>query len=323
VEKKKILAGAVSVIVLAIVIASIVIYRSRETEITMAVIVKSTSSAFWQDFMNGLQAGTAEYNIDYYCEAPDSEENSSGQLALIKNAIDNDVDVLVVSAISASDASSLIEEAKSKGIYVVIVDSGVDTSKIDVQISTDNVEAGRKLAQEVINIDKEKKYVGIINFDADAANGQEREQGFTDELDGVDNVSIVDSVNVASNVSESKAATKKMLAEHPEINVVVTLNEWTTLGVGYAMEEIPDAENIYVYGFDSNTLCLDMLEKGYIDGLMVQNPYAMGYLAMENAYKLCKNKNVSEKLIYTGAELITRDNMYDTDMQKIIFPIKN
>lgn len=322
-EKKKILAGAVSVIVLVIVIASIVIYRSRETEITMAVIVKSTSSAFWQDFMNGLQAGTAEYNIDYYCEAPDSEENSSGQLALIKSAIDNDVDVLVVSAISASDASSLIEEAKSKGIYVVIVDSGVDTSKIDVQISTDNVEAGRKLAQEVINIDEENKYVGIINFDADAANGQEREQGFTDELDGVDNVSIVDSVNVASNVSESKAATKKMLAEHPEINVVVTLNEWTTLGVGYAMEEIAGAENIYVYGFDSNTLCLDMLEKGYLDGLMVQNPYAMGYLAMENAYKLCKNKNVSEKLIYTGAELITRDNMYDTDMQKIIFPIKN
>lgn len=322
-EKKKILAGAVSVIVLVIVIASIVIYRSRETEITMAVIVKSTSSAFWQDFMNGLQAGTAEYNIDYYCEAPDSEENSSGQLALIKSAIDNDVDVLVVSAISASDASSLIEEAKSKGIYVVIVDSGVDTSKIDVQISTDNVEAGRKLAQEVINIDEENKYVGIINFDADAANGQEREQGFTDELADVDNVYIVDSVNVASNVSESKAATKKMLAEHPEINVVVTLNEWTTLGVGYAMEEIAGAEKIYVYGFDSNTLCLDMLEKGYIDGLMVQNPYAMGYLAMENAYKLCKNKNVSEKLIYTGAELITRDNMYDTDMQKIIFPIKN
>jgi ribose transport system substrate-binding protein len=273
--------------------------------------------------MNGLQAGTAEYNIDYYCEAPDSEENSSGQLALIKSAIDNDVDVLVVSAISASDASSLIEEAKSKGIYVVIVDSGVDTSKIDVQISTDNVEAGRKLAQEVINIDEEKKYIGIINFDADAANGQEREQGFTDELADVDNVYIVDSVNVASNVSESKAATKKMLAEHPEINVVVTLNEWTTLGVGYAMEEIAGAKNIYVYGFDSNTLCLDMLEKGYIDGLMVQNPYAMGYLAMENAYKLCKNKNVSEKLIYTGAELITRDNMYDTDMQKIIFPIKN
>jgi ribose transport system substrate-binding protein len=322
-NKKRFVMGFLSMIIFLVAVASIAIYRSRDTEIEMAVIIKSTTSAFWQEFMNGIQAGTVEYDVDYYCDAPDSEENIQSQLDLMRKAIDSKVDVMVVSAISADEAVPLIEEAKNNGIYVIIVDSGVNTEDIDVQISTDNVDSGRQLAEQVEGIDEDMKYVGIINFNASGANGQEREMGFRENLEDADDVDIVDCVNVASNVSESKEATLKMLEEHPEINTIVTLNEWTTLGVGYAVEEVEGGEDIHVYGFDSNTLCLDMLEKGYIDGLIVQNPYAMGYLAIENAYNLCKNRKVSEQVIYTSTELVTRENMYDDEIQKMIFSVQN
>jgi ribose transport system substrate-binding protein len=322
-NKKKCIIGFAVLVVFLVTVASISIYRSRNRKVEMAVIVKSTTSTFWQEFMNGLKAGTVEYSVDYYCEGPDNEENIQGQLDLIQKAIDNEVDVIVVSATSAEEAVPLIEEAKKCGIYVIIADSGVNTNNIDAKISSDNMTAGGQLAEQVINIDEDMKYVGIINFDESAENAHQREQGFRDAVERRDDVSIVDSVNVASNVGEAKAATVKMLAEHPEINVIVTMNEWTTLGVGYAVQEMTDGKDIYVYGFDSNTLCLDMLEKGYIDGLLVQNPYAMGYLAMETGYRLCKGKKISEKVIYTSTELVTRDNMYDQDIQKIIFPIKS
>jgi ribose transport system substrate-binding protein len=321
-NKKKFIIGFIVMIVFMITVASVNIYKLKTDKIEVAVIVKSTTSSFWQQFMSGLQAGTAEYNVNYYCEAPDSEEDVQTQLELMQKAIDSKVDAIIISAVSAEDSVPLIEEAKKKGIYVVIVNSGVDTENYDVEIGTDNLEAGHQLADEVVNADEDTKYVGIINFDESAANAQQREQGFRDAVEREENIKIVASVNVPSNVSEAKEATLKMMEEHPEINTIITMNEWTTLGVGYAVEEIDGGKNIHVYGFDSNTLCLDMLEKGYLDGLLVQNPYAMGYLAMENAYSLSKHKKASEKVIYTNTEMVTRENMYDSDMQKLIFPVK-
>ena len=164
--------------------------------------------------------------------------------------------------------------------------------------------------------------VGIVNFDANTDNGQLREQGFRDAVSADKRINIIDAINVSSNVTSAKQGTKEMLAEHPEINVIVTMNEWTTLGVGYAIEDLECAGGVQVYGFDSNRFCIDMLETGYIDGLIVQNPFAMGYLCIENAYNLYQGKTVNDKKIYTDTFLVTRDNLYDTETQKVIFSIK-
>ena len=61
-----------------------------------------------------------------------------------------------------------------------------------------------------------------------------------------------------------------------------------------------------------------MLETGEVDALIVQNPFAMGYLAMENANLLMKGRK-TEKKIDTETTVITRDNMFDEANQKILF----
>ena len=111
-----------------------------------------------------------------------------------------------------------------------------------------------------------------------------------------------------------------MLQEHPEINVIATFNEWTTLGVGYAIQELNKQDHIQVIGFDNNIVSIGMLETGEMDGLIVQNPYAMGYIGVETAYNLIKG-NKTEKQVYTDTTFVTKDNMYDAETQKILFPL--
>lgn len=288
----------------------------------IAVIIKSDDSSFWKEFIYGIEAATQEYGINYYVDAPDVEEDSATQCDMIMQAIDNGVDVIVLSAISASEASEYVELAEDKGIKVIIVDSGVDTDSIDLEVSTDNYNAGIQLADAVREMDTPVINVGIVNFGEATSNGQQREQGFRDGVSADSRINVVDSVNVDSNTASAKQGTKDMLKAHPEINVIVTMNEWTTLGVGYAIEEMEVAGGVQVYGFDSNRFCIDMLETGYIDGLIVQNPFAMGYLCVENAYNLYQGKSVADKRIYTDTFLVTRDNLYDADTQKVIFSIK-
>ena len=63
-----------------------------------------------------------------------------------------------------------------------------------------------------------------------------------------------------------------------------------------------------------------MLETGEVDALIVQNPYAMGYLGVEYAWMLLKGEKVKETHIDTTTTLITRENMYNPENQKVLFP---
>lgn len=328
-DKKRIivLAAALAVtIIIAVCLAVLSLKSPSDADnnhvLDVAVITKSSDSSFWKEFIYGIDAAAQEFNINYYITAPANEEDSKTQISMIEEAINDGVDVIVLSAISAEDAAVYVNRAQNMGIKVIIADSGVDTDNINLEVGTDNYTAGIQLGDAVRELDTGVINVGIVNFDANTDNGQLREQGFRDAVSADKRINIIDAINVSSNVTSAKQGTKEMLAEHPEINVIVTMNEWTTLGVGYAIEDLECAGGVQVYGFDSNRFCIDMLETGYIDGLIVQNPFAMGYLCIENAYNLYQGKTVNDKKIYTDTFLVTRDNLYDTETQKVIFSIK-
>lgn len=328
-DKKRIIALTVALavtVVIAVCLAVLSLKSPAATDenhvLDIAVITKSSDSSFWKEFIYGIDAAAQEFNINYYTDAPANEEDSAAQISMIEKAINDDVDVIVLSAISAEEAATYVNRAQNMGIKVIIADSGVDTDNINLEVGTDNYKAGVQMGDAVREMDTDVINVGIVNFDASTNNGQLREQGFRDAVSVDGRINIIDAINVSSNVTSAKQGTKDMLASHPEINVVVTMNEWTTLGVGYAIEDLECAGGVQVYGFDSNRFCIDMLETGYIDGLIVQNPFAMGYLCVENAYNLYQGKSLNDKKIYTDTFLVTRDNLYDTETQKVIFSIK-
>lgn len=320
-QRKKFAMLIIAVTIGLLIVSGIHMYTDNVHTQTVAVILKSSQSNFWKEFMKGIQAGSTEYNIIYSVQAPDDEEDIETQNALLQQAIDKGVDTIIFSAISSEDSNALLQQAKEEGIHIIMADSGVSADVEDAWIGSDNYAAGVQLAEAVSSMKVDSIKVGIVNFDRKSGNGQQREQGFRNQVQLDERIEIVDAINTESNAIAAKKATIEMLQRHPEINVVVTMNEWTTLGVGYAIEELNCAGGVQAYGFDSNVLCIDMLEEGYLDGLIVQSPYTMGYLSIETAYQLGKRKSGIEKEVYTDTTLVTRENMYEESIQKSIFPL--
>jgi len=56
--------------------------------------------------------------------------------------------------------------------------------------------------------------------------------------------------------------------------------------------------------------------------LIVQNPFAMGYIGIQQAIEYKKNKQ-HEDFIDTGTKVITAENMYNIENQKLLFPFSN
>lgn len=289
----------------------------------IAVVAKATESRFWKSVASGVSTAATEYGVKVTFEGARNEEDYATQNDLIMKAVENRAQAIVFSAIDANKSLEAIQEARKAGIYVVIIDSGINTEDIDLEISTDNYAAGEMAADAVLANKAQELKIGIVNFDINSANGRQREEGFKNKVLQDKRAEIVDIINVESNISSGNKGTKRMIEEHPEINVIATFNEWTSLGVGYAVEEKEMLDDIQVVGFDSNVILADMLERGSVDALILQNPFSIGYLGIENAYKLIKNNKQSETVIFTDTTLITRENMFDENNQKILFPIEN
>ena len=292
----------------------------EHSKIYVAVIAKSTTSAYWKTTFAGANAAGAEYNLEVTFDGPENEEDYETQNQMIRDAIAKGADAIIFSAVDYNANAEAVNEAVEAGVKVVVIDSDVNSDRVSCRISTDNYKAGQMVGEAVLSGTEQKLQVGIVNFDENSENGQQRENGFRDYVANNERVTIVSSINVNSTTEEAKAATIQMLQENPQINIVVTFNEWTSLGVGYAVQELDMADETRVVAFDSNVISVGMLETGEVDALIVQNPYAMGYLGVEYAWMLVNGEKVKETHIDTTTTLITRENMYDSENQKVLFP---
>ncbi|MGN0244268.1 MAG: substrate-binding domain-containing protein [Lachnospiraceae bacterium] len=283
----------------------------------VAFIMKSTKSAFWKSVYSGANAAANEYHLLLSFEGPDTEEDYLFQNELICQAVDEGASVIVLSASDYDGNVEGVEYADANNVPVIVIDSDVNSDCVKSRIETNNYKAGC-LAGEAVLESKPDARIGIVNFDVNTANGQEREKGVRDTVAAGKKIKLVDAINVLSTREDAKRGTITMLKKHPDINMIVTFNEWTTLGVGDAIRTLDMADKTTVIAFDSNVESVDMLESGEVDALIVQNPYAMGYLGVENAYKILNNLSYEEN-IDTSTTLVTRENMYTEECQKALF----
>ncbi len=284
----------------------------------VAVITKSTDSEFFKAVRAGANAASAEYNLEMTFEGPASEEDYEAQNALIRSAVKDGAEAIVLSAIDYNRNAETVDEAAQTGVKIVVIDSDVNSKSVSCKIGTNDYKAGISAADAALALNSGNLYVGIVNFDQNTKNGQEREKGFRERIGEISRVKSVITVNVASDIEGAQAGAMQMLTEHPEINVLVTFNEWTSLGCGWAIRALDAKDRVDVIVFDNNPVSVGRLESGEVDALVVQRPYAMGYLGVEAAYHLLCGKQ-PEDTLYTETSTVTRENMYTPEMQEILF----
>ena len=89
-----------------------------------------------------------------------------------------------------------------------------------------------------------------------------------------------------------------------------------------AIKKANAAGKIKTVGFDTNTVSVGMLETGEMGALIVQNPFAMGYLSVKTAAELKNGEQPGGEAIYTAVTTVSKENMYDPNIQKILFSFK-
>ena len=72
-------------------------------------------------------------------------------------------------------------------------------------------------------------------------------------------------------------------------------------------------------GFDSSIEEIQYLESGIFEAIVVQKPFNMGYLGVEQAINVLTNREV-EHDVDSGSEMITQENLYEEENQRLLYP---
>lgn len=287
----------------------------------VAVIAKAVNSDFWHNVKNGVYSAATEYNVTVTFEGPENEEDYETQNALIESAVKNGAGAVVLSAIDYNQSVDTVNAAVREGVKVITIDSNLNSDAVSLFIGTDNIAAGKAAGKAAIDgfAPESNIYIGLVNYNADTDNGNQREEGFKQYISSFNNAQIIASVTAESNEESATAAAKRLLMQDSRINVIVGFNEWMTLGVGNAVKNLGLGEKVRAVGFDSNVTSVSMIETGEMDALIVQNPFAMGYLAVEKAAALISGEPTDGDTLYTSVTTVTKENLFDSDIQKILF----
>ena len=286
----------------------------------VAIVAKSTRTEFWLSVFAGAQAAAAEYNVELDISGPETEEDYETQNRMVAEAVDAGAEALVFSAIDYENNAAAIDAAAAAGVRIVAIDSNVDSAAVQTYIGTDNYAAGQMAAQAALDAVDGELTVGIVNYDISSANGQERERGARDLFEESGRAQVAARINTLAEAGRAQADTEELLRAHPDINVLLAFNEPTSVGVAAAVAAQDLSDAVFLVGFDSNLATVEGLQNGSVDALIVQNPYAMGYLGVESAYRLLSGQGGSlAPTVDTATSIVDLENLFTMDSQKALF----
>jgi ribose transport system substrate-binding protein len=314
-----------SIVRFIVIIIMILTWQSialQQTTQKIAVIPKGGTGQFWKLIQSGANSAAAESkNVEILWRSPATENDKAEQIRIVEECINTGVSAIALSPQDYSELAIPISKAHKNKIPVIIYDSALKGKPGEDFVSfigTDNRKAGYLAGEYLAKLIGHSGKVALLRYKAGHASTTEREEGFLKAIASHKDIQIVISDRYTGGIVLNAWATSKaMVDDLRQIDGIFCPNELSTMGMLLALREAKLAGKIKFVGFDTSEQLVEALKKKEIDGLMAQDPFQMGFLSVKTLVDYIQGKKVHQ-LINTGAKLITRENLDDPDIKKLI-----
>jgi ribose transport system substrate-binding protein len=291
---------------------------------SIPVIVKDTSSSYWQTVFAGARKAAQELNVDVHELGAQAETDINGQISILENAVSGKPAAIVISPTQFKALGKPIDEAAKK-TKIIGIDSAADSDSFTAFLQTDNEKGGRVAADGLAaaikaQYGKEEGDVALINFVPGVGSLQARDKGFKDQIAA----KYPGLKLVAEKVADGQAVTAlnimtDLITANPNLRGVFSDALFVGQGAGQAIAENKAGGKIKLVTFDADDKLIGFLKNGTIAALVVQDPFRMGYEGVKTGLAASKGEKVQAK-IDTGVTLITKQNMEDPTSQELLHP---
>ena len=300
----------------------------------IAVIPKGLTHEFWQSIHRGAQRAADDLRqkqlaVQIIWDGPTNENDAEAQINIVRRQVGARVSGIVLAPQHSEGMVAPVEQTVQQGVPVVIIDSGLAKPELMVKyVATDNYNGGRMAAQRLLDVlardGKPAPRIILLRYQVGSESTEQREKGFMDVIDariaeqkkaGADTIKWLSNDQYAGatvDAAERAAAPLINRLRKQGIDGIFAPNESSATGVLNTLRSLGLNKTVRLVGFDSSQPLLQATADDEVHGLIVQDPYRMGYLGVWTLVHHLEGFDVSpdgQKELSTGEYLLTRENL--------------
>jgi ribose transport system substrate-binding protein len=319
----------------------------------ISVIAKGFQHQFWQVVKKGSEKAAADLGVDIFFTGPEGESAQSAQVDMLNAELAKNPKAICLAALNTDAVLTQLKDAADKKIPVIGFDSGVPNApagQIAATAATNNEAAAALGAQKMFDALKDKItaakagspiVISVLSQDATSASITGRTKGFAQKM-----MELVKAVNPAVAISGGYAAVNTGDESTAAVKIVVTigatpditdmtssangvLNTKGLLGLFLSNEGAVNGllaavnagsaipAGLQIVGFDAGAGQKAAVKAGTFLGSITQDPFQIGYKAVDLAVKAAKGQPVAD--VDTGAKWYDKTNMDQADIAQLLY----
>jgi ribose transport system substrate-binding protein len=204
------------------------------------VIPKATTNEYWQTVHAGaLKVAEELGNVEILWRGPEKEDDYTKQIELVEGAKDLGVDGIVLAPLDSKALASPVEKAIDNGIPVIIIDSGLESTKPVSFVATDNYHGGVLAAKRMADVLGGKGNVVLLRHMVGSESTEQREKGFLETIARYPEIKILSQDQYAGATADTAQQTAESLITkyRDQMGGIFCSNEQSTTGMLKALDE--------------------------------------------------------------------------------------
>jgi ABC-type sugar transport system substrate-binding protein len=271
-------------------------------KITMGFAQVGAESGWRTANTKSVQESAKKAGVDL--KFSDAQQKQENQIKAIRSYIQQKVDVIAFSPVVESGWDTVLKEAKTANIPVILTDRAVDSSDKTLYktfLGSDFVEEGKKAGDWVVEDSKSASdTVNIVEIQGTtgSAPANDRKEGFEEAIKANPKLKIIASQSGDFTRSGGKQVMEAFLKNNPDIDVVFAHNDDEGLGAIEAIEaagKVP-GKDIKIVTIDAVKDGMTALSNGKINFIVECSPM-LGDQLMDLAKKVIAGESVPERVV--------------------------
>lgn len=291
------------------------------------ILLTNSFSPFWEAGRVGVEAAEKELLVGTNLTATLEPNDGTvlGQIQKLRQYVAlGDVAGVAISVTDAANAQLAAEMKKlsDQGAFILTVDADLDTKFHDSRyayLGTNNVVGGEVLGACARHLRPEGgEYVTFVGRSS-SQNAIERIGGM--EIGAGDKFKNLDSMIDEEDRTRARENVRNAIRNHPGLNCVAGIWSYNAPAIVDVVKELGKRDEMTVVCFDAEPLAIKQMADGWVDALVVQNPYQMGYQSVRLLKALIEDdkKTLVEMFPNYGKP---GGDIFDTGL-KVILPLNS
>ena len=272
----------------------------------MSVIAREADGSAWATARRGMEQAAADLNVELRFLYPGQSNSAQEQDQLLRREVESGASAILL---FPADREALAEAARSASARAALVTLETDLEAAAGYVGVDNAALGEALGSAALNGALPGETVLLVDSAPAGSGVGERMIAAAVLLEAQGR-------QVRYFTGTADALAERLAGE--EVRAVIAFEASSLERAAAAVSRLEDPP--LLYGAGSTAAIAAELEQGHITSVLAQNAFSAGYLAVEAAARLAR-REAAEELDPLPFFTVRRENMYEPEYQKLLFPV--